>query len=103
MMNWRLLHLFPSISAAGFSPALPATLSRRSIISTAPGRGIPRRAASDFRQRPSSSAAPLRPPSAGLLTIGAVIVRNTRRVRPLLASHHPLRAVFIHTARALPP
>jgi hypothetical protein len=38
-----------------------------------------------------------------LLKIGAAIVRNTRRVRILLASHHPLRAVFLHAARALAP
>jgi len=38
-----------------------------------------------------------------LLKIGAAIMRNTRRVRVLLASHHPLRAVFLHAARALAP
>ena len=38
-----------------------------------------------------------------LLKIGAAIVRNTRRVRILLASHHPLRAVFLHAAQALAP
>lgn len=38
-----------------------------------------------------------------LLKIGAVIVRNTRRVRILLASHHPLREVFLGAARALAP
>jgi len=38
-----------------------------------------------------------------LLKIGAAIVRNTRRVRVLLASHHPLRAVFLSAARALAP
>jgi len=38
-----------------------------------------------------------------LLKIGAAVVRNTRRVRLLLASHHPLRTVFIHAARALAP
>jgi hypothetical protein len=38
-----------------------------------------------------------------LLKIGAAIVRNTRRVRVLLASHHPLRAVFMHAAHALAP
>ena len=38
-----------------------------------------------------------------LLKIGAAVVRNTRRVRLLLASHHPLRAVFIHAAQALAP
>lgn len=38
-----------------------------------------------------------------LLKIGAAIVRNTRRVRILLASHHPLRHVFAHAARAMGP
>jgi hypothetical protein len=47
-----------------------------------------------------ASAATLR---VKLLKIGAVIVRNTRRVRILLASHHPLRQVFLSAARALAP
>jgi hypothetical protein len=38
-----------------------------------------------------------------LLKIGAAIVRNTRRVRVLLASHHPLRALFLSAAQALAP
>jgi len=38
-----------------------------------------------------------------LLKIGAAIVRNTRRVRVLLASHHPLRKVFLTAAQALAP
>src|SRR5690606_9458542 len=38
-----------------------------------------------------------------LLKIGAAIVRNTRRVRILLASHHPLRHVYAHAARAMAP
>jgi hypothetical protein len=38
-----------------------------------------------------------------LLKIGAAVLRNTRRVRILLASHHPLRGVFLHAARALSP
>ncbi len=38
-----------------------------------------------------------------LLKIGAAVVRNSRRVRILLASHHPLRAVFLHAARAMAP
>lgn len=38
-----------------------------------------------------------------LLKIGAAIVRNTRRVRVLLASQHPLRSVFLHAAHALAP
>jgi len=38
-----------------------------------------------------------------LLKIGAAIVRNTRRVRILLASNHPLRELFLHAAHALAP
>jgi hypothetical protein len=38
-----------------------------------------------------------------LLKIGAAIVRNTRRVRVLLASHHPLQHVFVSAAHALAP
>ncbi len=38
-----------------------------------------------------------------LLKIGAAILRNTRRVRIMLASHHPLRDVFLTAARALAP
>ena len=38
-----------------------------------------------------------------LLKIGAAIVRNTRRVRVLLASQHPLKHVFISAAQALAP
>lgn len=33
--------------------------------------------------------------------IGAAVVRNTRRVRILLASHHPLRDVFRTAAQIL--
>ena len=36
-----------------------------------------------------------------LLKIGAAILRNTRRVRVMLASHHPLRGVFAHAAARL--
>jgi hypothetical protein len=36
-----------------------------------------------------------------LLKIGAAIVRNTRRVRVMLASAHPLRGLFQHAARML--
>ena len=36
-----------------------------------------------------------------LLKIGAAIIRNTRRVRLLLASQHPLQHVFMAAARAL--
>jgi len=38
-----------------------------------------------------------------LLKIGAAVVRNTRRVRIMLASHHPLREIFLSAARALAP
>jgi hypothetical protein len=38
-----------------------------------------------------------------LLKIGAAIVRNTRRVRVLLASQHPLKHIFISAAHALAP
>ncbi len=38
-----------------------------------------------------------------LLKIGAAIVRNTRRVRVLLASQHPLKHVFFTAAQALAP
>jgi hypothetical protein len=38
-----------------------------------------------------------------LLKIGAALVRNTRRVRVLLASQHPLKQVFRGAARALAP
>jgi hypothetical protein len=38
-----------------------------------------------------------------LLKIGAAIVRNTRRVRVLLASNHPMKHVFITAARAMSP
>lgn len=40
---------------------------------------------------------------ARLLKIGAAIVRNTRRIRIMLASHHPLRHVFLIAAYALAP
>jgi hypothetical protein len=38
-----------------------------------------------------------------LLKVGAAIVRNTRRVRVLLASHQPFKHVFISAAQALAP
>ena len=38
-----------------------------------------------------------------LLKIGAAIVRNSRRVRVLLASAHPMKHVFMTAARALAP
>lgn len=38
-----------------------------------------------------------------LLKIGAAIVRNTRRVRVLLAANHPMKQLFLTAARALAP
>ena len=38
-----------------------------------------------------------------LLKIAAAIVRNTRRVRVLLASSHPMRMTFARAAQALAP
>jgi hypothetical protein len=38
-----------------------------------------------------------------LLKIGAAIVRNTRRVRLMLSSQHPLRHIFLTAAQALAP
>jgi hypothetical protein len=38
-----------------------------------------------------------------LLKIGAAILRNTRRIRIMLASHHPLRETFLTAAQALAP
>lgn len=36
-----------------------------------------------------------------LLKIGAAVMRNTRRIRILFASHHPMRDTFLIAARAL--
>lgn len=36
-----------------------------------------------------------------LLKIGAAVIRNTRRIRLLFASYHPLRDLFLTAARAL--
>ena len=38
-----------------------------------------------------------------LLKIGAAILRNSRRIRIMLASHHPLRDTFLIAAQALAP
>jgi hypothetical protein len=38
-----------------------------------------------------------------LLKIGAAIIGNTRRVRLLLSSAHPLKHVFLSAAQALAP
>jgi hypothetical protein len=47
-----------------------------------------------------ASAATIR---AKLLKIGAAVLRNSRRIRILFASHHPLRKLFRHAALALAP
>jgi hypothetical protein len=49
-------------------------------------------------ERATTTSATIR---ARLLAIGATVLCNTRRVRILLASHHPLRPVFLAAARAL--
>lgn len=38
-----------------------------------------------------------------LLKIGASVIRNTRRIRILLASHHPEKTTFLAAAQALAP
>ncbi len=38
-----------------------------------------------------------------LAKTGAAVIRNTRRVRPLLASNHPLKHVILTATRALAP
>ena len=38
-----------------------------------------------------------------LLKIGAAVIRNTRRVRILFASHHPMRDTFLIAVQALAP
>jgi len=38
-----------------------------------------------------------------LLKIGASVIRNSRRIRILLASHHPEREIFLTASRALAP
>ena len=38
-----------------------------------------------------------------LLKIGAAVIRNSRRVRILFASHHPMRDTFLIAAQALAP
>jgi hypothetical protein len=49
-------------------------------------------------QLASATAATIR---VKLLKIGAAVIRNTRRIRILFASHHPLRETFLLAARAL--
>ena len=38
-----------------------------------------------------------------LLKIGVAIIRNTRRIRLMFASHHPYRDTFLSAAQALAP
>ncbi len=70
---------------AAFAYTLMINLRRRALVGTA----LARACTATIRIK--------------LLKIGAAIVRNTRRVRVLLASQHPLQHVFISAARALAP
>ena len=67
--------------------ALAYTLMHRLRAIALVGTELERAAASTIRVR--------------LLKIGAAILRNTRRIRLMLASHHPMRAVFVVAARRL--
>ncbi len=65
--------------------ALAYTLMHRLRAIALVGTELERAAASTIRVR--------------LLKISAAILRNTRRIRLMLASHHPMRAVFVVAAR----
>jgi len=67
--------------------ALAYTLMHRLRRIALVGTELERAAASTIRVR--------------LLKIGAAILRNTRRIRLMLASHHPMREVFVVAARRL--
>ena len=67
--------------------ALAYTLMQRLRAIALAGTELERAAASTMRVR--------------LLKIGAAILRNTRHIRLMPASHHPMRAVFIIAARRL--
>lgn len=67
--------------------ALAYTLMHRPRRIALVGTELERAAASTIRVR--------------LLKIGAAILRNTRRIRLMLASHHPIREVFVVAARRL--
>jgi hypothetical protein len=69
--------------------ALAYTLMQRLRAIALAGTELARATASTIRVR--------------LLKIGAAILPNTRRVRIMLASHHPLRNVFLTAAQALAP
>jgi hypothetical protein len=59
-----------------------------------------RRLALQGTELAQACTAPLR---TKLFKIGAAVLRNTRRVRVLLASAHPMKHVFLAAARALSP
>ena len=67
--------------------ALAYTLMHRLRAIALVGTELERAAASTIRVR--------------LLKIGAAILRNTRRIRLMLASHHPMREVFVVAAHRL--
>lgn len=67
--------------------ALAYTLMRRLRALALHGSELERASAATIRVR--------------LLKIGAAILRNTRRVRVMLASHHPLRTLFATAAECL--
>lgn len=69
--------------------ALAYTLMQRLRTLTLAGTDLARASAATLRVR--------------LLKIGASVLRNTRRVRIMLASHHPLREIFLGAARAPAP
>jgi hypothetical protein len=51
--------------------------------------------AREHRRRPRLWPTPsAKSKQSRLLKIGAAVLRNTRRVRVMLASHHPLRELF---------
>jgi len=67
--------------------ALAYTLMQRLRVMTLAGTELARASAATIRVK--------------LLKIGAAVIRNTRRIRILFASHHPLREAFLTAARAL--
>lgn len=67
--------------------ALAYTLMQRLRVMTLAGTELARASAATIRVK--------------LLKIGAAVIRNTRHIRILFASHHPLREAFLTAARAL--
>jgi hypothetical protein len=61
-------------------------------------QGLKRLALRDTELLATATSATIR---VRLLKFGASVIRNTRRMRILLASHHPLRPLFLTAARAL--